>query len=503
MSEFFFESLGLVLQPTTIFYVFLGILIGQVMGLIPGLTATMAMALVVPLTYGMPLWVAVPFLMAMLKGNQFGGSISAVLLNTPGTPGATADVLDGYPLAQQGKAKKAIKMALYASVCGETFAAICLIAATRALATFALKFGPPEYVLLMLCALTLLGTIAGKSIARGLMAAGIGLLIGCVGTDPLLGSGRLAFGSSLMMDGFQMIPILIGLLTIPEVFKQLEKDPSSSSEVAVRYSKKREDNVVSRKEFADCLPTIAKSSVIGTIIGAIPGLGGTIAAFVSYNQAVTSSKTPWTFGKGEIKGIAAPEAANSAVAGSNLIPLLAFGIPGDISAAVITGAFLLHGIVLGPNIFNEVPVQIYAIYIAILLGSFANLLVGKAIIPFATKALQISRRVLFPCVLVAAASGSFGSRALLFDMQCMFLFGVLGYLMSKLEIPAVPMIIAFLLGPTLEASIRRTEAMIAAEQSAFFLLQRPIFIGFAALFVIMIWFVVKNRKKLLEMSQVN
>lgn len=465
--------------------IILGVLIGQIVGGIPGMTGTMVMALLMPLTFAMPIWVGVPMLLGILKGALFGGSISAIMLKTPGTPAALATTFDGYPLAQQGKGKKAIKMALFSSTFGDVFGTICLILLSGVIASVAIMFGAPEYTIVIFCALLILGTLQGRSFATGMLSAGLGLLLGTVGVDPVIGLSRLSFDNPQLFSGIELVPLLIGLLTIPEIIKQMEGTEANKRESAIKSSNKKEDNKLSWLDIKKDkgFKTFFGSSTIGTITGSIPGLGAEVAGIVSYNQEVISSENPEKYGKGELKGVAATETANSAAAGSNLIPYLSLGIPGDTSIAVIAGAFLVHGITVGPMMFEESPGVVYAIFTALLIASLLNLLIGQVITPVITKILTVPKGFLFPSVFVIAVAGTFAFRGNFFDVGIMMAFGLFGYIMMKMDISVIPLMIAFILGPMFETQVRRTAILIESEGSIFFLFQRPLFV--ILLFVLM------------------
>ncbi|WP_158734795.1 tripartite tricarboxylate transporter permease [Alteribacillus sp. YIM 98480] len=495
MLDAVLEAASLVAQPETIFFVFLGIIVGQILGVIPGLTATMVMALIMPITFAMPIWVGVPMLLGMLKGALFGGSLAAIFIKTPGTPAAMATILDGHPLAQQGKGRKAAKLALLSSTFGDVFGTLCLIFATGFLATIALKLGPPELLLIALSALIVLGTVSGKSPRLGLMSAGAGLLLASIGLDPVTGVSRLNFGITQLLSGIELIPMLIGLLTIPEIIRRMEQNQNNTSKTTVSFSEKPEDNKLHWWEIKKTIRTLFRSSAIGTAMGAIPGLGANIAAFIGYNQAATSSKHSQNFGKGEIEGVAATESANSSEGGANMIPLLALGIPGDTAVAVVASAFLLHGITVGPTVFVEAPVEIYAIFIALFIAGIFNFIVGQGLIPIATKVLQIKQRLLFPSVFIMAVAGTFGMRASLFDVGIMMLFGFIGYVMVKLDIPLIPLLIAFLIGPMVEKNLQRTSILIDANDSFLFLFQRPAFLILLVVFILMSYLVIRFQRK--------
>lgn len=460
--EAILEGISLSLSVNALLGIIIGVVLGQVLGSIPGLTAAMAVALLVPFSFYFDPWVGIPMMLAMFKGSLFGSSIPAILLRTPGTPAAAATVIDGYPLAQAGKGGKALRTVLYASVFGDAFSDICLIFGSGALAAVAIRFGPSEYTILVLFALMSLVSLNRGSSWRGVVAILVGVLLGCIGLDPINGTARLTFGNAELFDGVGLIPMLIGFLAISEVFTQLEQPLKKLGQRAIEFSKKPEDNQLSRQEKRDLLPTLLRASIIGTVTGALPGLGSTVAAFIAYNEAKRTAKNPEEFGKGSIHGIAAPEAANNAVSGANLIPLLAFGIPGDVAAALILGALLIQGITPGPLAFRDNPVPIYAIFSAMLLANVVNYVVGIAYIPLAKKMVSVSKRLLFPAVLVFASAGAYAMRSSLFDVQMMFVFGLIGWLMSKLRFPTVLLLIGFILAPILERSARQTLILVSA-----------------------------------------
>jgi putative tricarboxylic transport membrane protein len=432
------EGIRLAITLESVIAVVLGVAAGQILGAIPGLTASMAVALLIPYSFYFDPWVGIPMLLGMFKGSLFGSSTTAILIRTPGTPAASATVLDGYPLAQQGKGAKAIKMALYASVFGDTFSDVCLIFFASLLAIVALAFGPAEYTILIVLALTSLGFLSSRPAWKGLAAMLLGVGIGIIGLDPITATERLTFGNLELEEGIGLIPMLIGFLAVSEVFRQMGSSLSDLSGRAIRYSQRREDNRVSWGEFRACLPTLLRASSLGTVIGALPGLGSTVAAFLAYGQARRASPHPERFGKGALEGVAAPEAANNAVSGANLIPLLAFGIPGDIAAALILSAFMIQGINVGPLAFSEDATPLYAIYAALLLANFVNLLLGQGLVHVARYAFAVPRRLLLASVLVVASAGSYALRGSLFDVQLVFAFGVLGLAMVRFGFPTVP-----------------------------------------------------------------
>ena len=470
------EGLSLSLSWESLIAIIIGVAAGQILGAIPGLTASMAVALLIPYSFYFSPWVGIPMLLGMFKGSLFGSSTTAILIKTPGTPAASATVLDGYPLAQQGKGAKDMKMALYASVFGDTFSDICLIFFASLLAMVALMFGPAEYTILITMALFSLGMLSSKPAWKGLMAMLLGVVVGTIGLDPITATERLTFGNLELEEGIGLIPMLIGFLAVSEVFRQMESSLADLSGKAIHFSKEKADNRVSWAEFKSVIPVMFRSSALGTVIGAMPGLGSTVAAFLAYGEARRTSKNPELFGKGSLEGVAAPEAANNAVSGANLIPLLAFGIPGDIAAALILSAFMIQGINVGPLAFSENPVPLYAIYGALIIANIVNLILGFGLARVSRVAFTIPRRLLLSSVLVIASAGSYALRGSLFDVQMVFVFGILGYAMIRFGFPTVPLLIGFILTPLLEENLR-TVLLLAStyDENLLFVFSRPAF----------------------------
>ena len=495
------QGMSLALHFDALLGIVVGVAVGQVLGAIPGLTASMAVALLIPFTFYFDPWVGIPMMLGMFKGSLFGSSMAAILIRTPGAPAAAATVLDGGPMADQGKGGKAMQTALVASVFGDTFSDICLILASGVLAAIAIRFGPGEYVLLIAFSLLTLASLSGKSAWKATVATLLGLVFGAIGLDPMLGSERLTFGQLDLFDGLGLIPVLIGVLAVSEVFMQMRKPLTHLASKTVEFSAKREDNRLSWLEFRRLLPCLTRSSVIGTIVGALPGLGATIAAFLAYNDARNISKTPEKFGKGAIEGVAAPEAANNAVSGSNMIPLLAFGIPGDVAAALILGAFLIQGITPGPVAFHANPVPLYAIFTAMLLANAVNFGIGKAFIPLAKRMVAVPKRLLFPGVLIIASAGAYAIRGSLFDVQLTLVSGAVGYAMLRLGFPPVPMLIGFILTPILEKSLRQTVLVVSAADGWLdYVLSRPVLMVLIVLFAAIAVMMLRKRMQFVRQS---
>lgn len=441
---------------------FIGVVVGTVVGAIPGMTTPMAVALTLPFTFSMPPVTGILLLLGVYKGGIYGGSITAILINAPGTPAASCTVLDGYPLARKGQAKRALDIALYASCVADFISNISLILFAGVLAGFALKFQSPEVFTLVVFSLTIIAGVSGDQLLKGLGSAALGLLLATVGLDLLYGTNRFVFGDVNLMSGLNFIPVLIGLFAVPEIInyfvkKDVELEQSKLAGVGASWT-----------DFKSCLKSIIRGSFIGVILGAVPGIGGAPSAFLSYSEARRTSKNKDNFGKGEIEGVAAAEAGNNGVAGATMIPLLALGIPGDIITAIILGAFMIHGLRPGPLMFQQNIDLIYAIFIGIMLSSFYLLIVGKASIRVISKIADIPQRVLFPIVLILCVFGAYAVNNSTYDVGVMLVMGLVGYAMLKMSIPAAPFLIAFILGPLLEDNFRQSLTISRGDYSIFF-----------------------------------
>lgn len=462
------------LNPVSLFFVFAGVAVGVAIGAIPGINGPMAIALFIPLTYYMSPLAAIGFLVGLNKGAFFGGAISAVLLRTPGTPEAAATTWDGYPLTQQGKGEKALRMALYSSVTGDVFSTTLLVLIAAPLASVALYMGPSEMFALISVALTVVAGIGTKSISRGLIAAALGLLIGMIGTEPVTALPRLTFGIYQLESGLSLIPVAIGLLAFSEILMQLERHVRNigSNECVTSFSKRKEDRYVSWKEYKETLRTLLRSSLIGVGVGAMPGLGAPVASFLSYDRAQKKSKTPEEFGKGKLEGIAASEAANSAVVGASLIPLFVLGIPGNLAVAMLMGAFMIHGMMPGPLLFQENAQLMYGIFGSLIIASLFLLVIGRFGMPLFCKAVQIPSTILYPIVIFTTIMGAYLGQSSLFDIKVMLVFGVLGYFMRKFDFSYVALLIGFILVPEWERSLQ--QVVIISQFDTFMFFRRPI-----------------------------
>ncbi len=468
-----------------------GTFFGLLMGAIPGLTATLAVALALPFTFYLQPVTAVMLLVGIYKGGVYAGSIPAILIRTPGTPSAACTVLDGYPLAQQGKAGQALFMALYASCIADCIANLALIFFTSYIAALALKFGPPEFFTLICFSLTIIAGVSGNSLSKGLISAGLGLLFTTVGMDLVYGSNRFVFGQVELMAGISFIPVLIGLFALPELFNALTAKTSTAATTTI-------GSTLPFAEVKRCFRTILRGTFIGVILGAIPGIGGTPATFMSYSEAQRASKHPETFGKGELEGVAAAESANNAVCSAALIPLLSLGIPGDVVTGVILGAFMFHGLTPGPLLFQQNLSFVYAMYIGIVVSSLVLFLAGKLSIKCFSQVTKIPAKLLFPAVLVICIYGSFAVNSQLFDVWITVGMGIVGYMMNRFDVPAPPFLIAFVLGSLFEDNFRRSLVISSGDYSIF--LSTPICWFFMALTLLSLALIVRRNIRAVKKS---
>ncbi len=462
------------LHPLNLLFVLVGVTAGMVAGAIPGVNGPMAIALCVPLSYYMSPVAAIGFLVGLNKGAFYGGAISGVLLNAPGTPEAAATSWDGHPLARQGKGEKALRMALYGSVSGDFFATWVLILVAAPLATVALYMGPPEIFSLICLAMTIIAGLGTQSLAKGLIAAALGIFIGTIGMEPVSALPRLTFGLYQLERGIALIPIGIGMLAFSEIILQLERRNriGQDAECILSFSSKPQDRFISWKEYCANLKTLLRSSVAGTIVGAMPGLGAPVASFFAYDQAKKKSKHPEAFGKGTLEGIAASESANSAVCASSLIPLFTLGIPGNVAAALLIGAFIIHGMIPGPLMFEKNAQFIYSIYGSLILANLFLLGVGRMGLRASCKAVQTPAPILYPIIIFTCIMGSYLGAYNVFDVTLMLFFAFLAYFMNKFGFSHICFIIGFILTPIWETALQ--QVIISSQLDPFMFFKRPV-----------------------------
>ncbi len=489
------DGLVYVLNPAHFLFLFLGVAGGIVVGALPGLTGSVGIILLLPFLYYLDAATALIMLSGMFCGAIYGGSISAILISTPGTPSAAATVLDGYPLAQKGEAGKAIGVATIASTMGGIISTLCLIFIAPQLARFALKFGPEEYFALMVFGLTVIASVSGASLVKGLLSGFFGLMIAAIGIDELTGYARYSFGIPNLMTGFPMLPVLIGLFAISQIFMELEK----VGKPIKHYDQKIRGVLPTWKEFKQLLVVIIPSSFLGTFIGIIPGTGGAIASFMAYNEARRFSKNPDSFGTGVLAGVAAPEAANNGTTGGAMVPRLTLGIPGDGVTAVMLGALMLIGVRPGPLLFKQNPEIISSLFVGLMFAQFLILAIGLLSVRVFPKVLKVPVPILFSIILALCFLGSFSLGNSIYDMFVALLFGVIGYFMRKHGFSAAPIILGVILGPLAEREMGK--ALIMSHGNWATLFNSPIALVFYGISVLSVTYsMLRMRRAKLKQS---
>jgi putative tricarboxylic transport membrane protein len=463
-----FTGLGAVMAPGPLLGIIAGVCVGIFFGAIPGISAIMAIAIILPLTFYVDPIIGITMLLAVYKSGIYGGSISAILINTPGAAASFLTAQDGHALTKAGKSGKALAMALYASVTGEALATIVLIFVAAPISLIALQAGPIEKVFLLIFAFTVVGSMTGESVSRGLLSCCIGMLFAMVGYSSITGAARFTFGIPELMSGFTFLPMLIGVLVMPEVIEAIKRRKSPHHDLMLNKSANLDDNRITWKEYCSVFSTMLKSSSIGTFIGALPGLGSSAAAFLAYGEAKRTAKNPDEFGKGSIRGIAAAESANNAVCGSSMIPMLTLSIPGDDVTALLMGAFLIHGITPGPTIFYEHTEVIYAIFAGFLITDIFLLMIARAGFKFWTRVASIRRCYIFPCVTVFAFFGAFTANQDMYNVLLLICFTLIGYSMRLVGLNAAAFIIGFILTPQLEQNLDQAIAIVGSDYSLIF-----------------------------------
>ena len=471
---------------TNLLFISAGIVLGIIFGVLPGLGSVTAIAIMVPITFYMSPVAAIAFLVGVNKGGTSGGAIPAILINAPGTPEAAATARDGYPLSRRGRPEKAMKMALYSSVFGDVFSDIMLILLAAPFAAIALKFGPPEFTAIILFSFTLIAALAGRSLVKGIVAAALGVFLSTIGLDPVDSTPRLTFGFVELFDGPSLNALAIGTLALSSVLSQIFDSRAAALPPPLpRGDDYAARNRLSPREYWGEWRTLLRSACIGTGVGMLPGLGVSLAAFLGYGAAQRASRTPDTFGTGKLEGIAATEASNSAVVGANLIPTIALGIPGNVAAALLIGAFMIHGVVPGPLMMVEHGELVYSIFACMLMANLLHLLIGRIGIRIWGLFMRVPQNIILPVVILLCLVGVYIPSNSLFDVGLMFAFAGLGYVMRKSGFSIVCLVIGFLLGPMFELSLRQTMLMHKSDLSV--LLTSPISLGFLLLTLYFLW----------------
>jgi len=463
MLENYIMGFKLVLAWQNLLVIPIGVGVGILVGAMPGLSASIGVALLVPFTYGMDPAPSLLLLVSLYCGGEYGGSITAISINTPGTPAAAATAIDGYACTKKGIPGKALGTSIIASTCGGIVSTVFLMVLAFPIAEMAMKFGPPEYFALGVFGMTTIASLSGKLWIKGFIAALLGLILRTVGIDVVTGYERFTFGILELMDGISFIPALIGCFAMSEVFMMIE-EISPLRQSFERFSSK----LPSWAELKDMVTTIVAGSFIGTFIGAIPGAGASIACWISLDQVKRFSKEGHKFGTGILKGVAAPESANNATIGGALIPLLTLGIPGSATTAVLIGAFMLQGLEPGPRLFVNNPDLVYGMFVGLMVANVWMLLFGLLGTKFWVRVIETPKSLLAPMIVLVSFIGSYAVSNNVFDVGLMLAFGIGGYILRKLGFPVVTIVLALVLGKMVEQSFRRALLQSRGSYDIFF-----------------------------------
>ena len=453
MLEQFIAGFGMALRLDTFVLMAAGLFGGMLVGALPGFTTLMAMAILLPISFFLDPVVGIPFLLGVYKGGIFGGSIPAILVSMPGTGAAVATSRDGFALTKKGQSRKALDIALFSSVFGDTSSDIFTIFMIFPIAFLVMQFGPPELFAVLLMSLVIIAATSGTNPLKSLLMMCLGLWLSFIGTDPLGGVERFTFGLFDLKSGIPLLPMLIGVFAIPEMAAAAIHHRRVQQLAALVGAR------LSLAEFKRCFRTILRSTVIGTGIGIIPGLGQVVAAMMGYSAAKNASDHPETFGEGELEGVAAAESANNAVNGPTLVPLLTLGIPGDNVTAILLGAFVAQGLRPGPDLFEQQGATVFAILIAMVFANLLFLVIGYLSIPFFSRLVMIKTSVLIPIVIMFAFAGAYVFRSDPVDLLMLVAFGIFGIIARIGKFDVMPMVMGFILGPPMEYAFGQTVAM--------------------------------------------
>ncbi|MET3927124.1 tripartite tricarboxylate transporter permease [Devosia sp. 2618] len=487
-----FESLATVATFNNVIAMLAGVMLGIVGGALPGLTATMVIALLVPFTFSMAPLAALLMLCGIHAGSNYGGAITAILLRTPGTPASAATVLDGYPMARKGQGRRAVELALYASGVGGLISVFIMIFLSPLISNVALMFGPSEYFAIGIFGLTAIIGVAGRSLLKAMVAAAIGLTLTLIGLDPVAGYPRFTFGSTDLLGGVPFLAALIGLFALPEAFRRAAKFAGKKEETP-----HFDNSHTTLKEIIEVTPVAAKSGVIGSAVGVLPGAGADVAAFIAYNEARRSAKDKSQFGKGDPRGLVAPESANNGITGGAMVPLLTLGVPGDAVTAVLIGAFTIQGIRPGPLLFEtHLYTLIYPLFFGLIAINLLMLVCGYIFSGPISQIVRLPSSFIIGGVIVLSIIGSYSMQFSMFDVFIMLSFGAAGYFLEENDYPLSPVVLAIILGPVVETNLRRGLVMHSGDPVAF--LSSPISLTIFALAAITVWFSVRSRRAIFK-----
>lgn len=473
MLENFLLGLSVMMTPMSLFAVFAGVTGGVIIGSLPGLTSTMGVALLIPLTFSMPPEAGLAMLGGIYLASTYSGAISAILLNIPGTPAAVATMLDGHPMSKRGESTRALALATFGSSIGGILSIVALFLIAPPLAEFSLKFGAPEYFLLAVFGITVIASLSAGAMEKGLMAGALGLLLSTIGAHPMTGDLRFSFNSPVLYDGIPMVVSLIGLYSVPEVISMISRRQAA---VTAEVGGQPQSALSYLPEALRQRFNIIRSSVIGVIVGIIPGVGCSVGGFLSYDAAKRASKTPEEFGKGSPEGILASETANNAVTGGTLIPLLTLGVPGNPVTAVLLGGLMIHGLRPGAELFTLNADITYGFILSLLVANILFVPIGLLFARYCARVIQVPVSVLAPCILALAVIGSYSIRGAIEDILIMLFMGMVGFGMNIFSVPRAPLVLGLVLGTLAESELARSLALVQGDVPAFMvqLFTRPI-----------------------------
>ena len=466
------------LTPYNIWMALLGCLLGTMVGILPGLGPSATMAILLPITFGMDATPAMIMMCAVYYGAMYGGSTTSILVNVPGESSSVITAIEGHQLALQGKAGTALGLSAIGSFTAGILGTIGLVAACIPLAEFSLSFGPAEFFSLIIMGMLTIIFVGGKSIPKSLMSAAIGLGLGCVGTDIVEGKDRFVYGMAELLDGIDFVVLVMGTFGIAEVLVSAEEFMKVEP-IKVKFR----ELFPSLGEILQCKWSILRGSLIGFIIGVLPGAGPTIASFVTYGIEKSVHKHPETFGKGVLEGLAGPESSNNAAVSGAMVPMFALGIPGSGATAVLLGALILYGLKPGPMLFVENADFVWAVMASMFIGNFVLIILNLPLVPVFASLLRISYALIYPAILIICVVGAYAISSGMFDVGLMLIFGVCGYLMKRSDIPPAPMLLALLLGPMMERALY--QALNLSHGSMLVFVQRPISATLLAISLIM------------------
>ena len=452
------------LQPINLWYTFLGVFLGTIVGVLPGIGTSATIALLIPVTFGMNPTSALIMMAGVYYGTKYGGSTTAILIRTPGEAASVMTTLDGYEMARKGRAGAALAVSAIGSFIAGTIGVVALTIFAVPLTSMALKFGPAEYFTLMLFAMTAVASLTGKSAAKGMLATVLGLMIATIGIDLQSGQPRYTMGIPEFQDGVGFIVVVVGLFAMAEVFRGLENLFSGTAPQAIKISGKL---WLTREEWKRSIGPIWRGGIIGFVIGVLPGAGGTIAGILAYTTEKRFSKHPEEFGKGAIEGVAAPEAANNADTAGALVPLLTLGVPGGGATAVMLGAFIMYGIQPGPLLFQNRPDLVWGLVDSMYIGNIMLLILNLPLIGLFVRLLYIPAGILYPLIVSISAIGSYAINGSPLDLYLLLFFGVLGYVFDKVDIPVAPLVLSLVLGGIMEQSFRQAMTISGGNPSIF------------------------------------